>query len=329
MGVKFVMAIGSLLGTSLIGVGLSATALQKDESKRAPFYAGFKEIDPKKNHFIIVGDTQRTSLLEFWRERNDKERKLIIDGITRREPAFVLHLGDLTTRGGSEKNWQEFDDLHKELRERRIPYFPILGNHEFYGSDDEALRNYFSRFPGLEGKRWYSFIWKRIAFLMVDSIFPTLTMEQIEEQGNWYFRELERFERDEGVACIIVCCHEPPFTNSRVVSPNKKSKTFFADPYVQFRKTCFFFSGHGHTYERFQVDGKHFIVSGGGGGPRHIVTVDPATRRYRDLFPGPEIRFFHACEIEVGEQGLMYRVLRLESDGTFSIVDLMSKSWTW
>jgi hypothetical protein len=29
--------------------------------------------------------------------------------------------------------------------------------------------------------------------------------------------------------------------------------------------------------------------------------------------------------VEIGERGLMYRVLRLESDGTFSIADPMTK----
>jgi hypothetical protein len=193
-------------------------------------YAGFADIQATPNHFIIVGDTQSTSHWEFWRERNDKERRLIIDEITRREPAFVAHLGDLTTRGSSKKHWQQFDDFYKEFRERKIPYFPILGNHEFYGSDEKGLDYYFARLPHLEKRRWYSFIWKNIGLIMVDSNFPTLKKEQIEEQSQWYSRELEKFDRDEKIEYVIVCCHEPPFTNSRVVHPNEKVKAFFAAP---------------------------------------------------------------------------------------------------
>jgi hypothetical protein len=58
-----------------------------------PVYAGFADIRATKNHFIIVGDTQNTSHWEFWRERNERERKLIIYEITTSEPAFVVHLG--------------------------------------------------------------------------------------------------------------------------------------------------------------------------------------------------------------------------------------------
>jgi hypothetical protein len=108
------------------------------------------------------------------------------------------------------------------------------------------------------------------------------------------------------------------------VKPNDKSKTYFAEPFTRFRKTTLFFSGHSHSYERFQFRGKLFIVSGGGGGPRHKVYVDPADRRYEDLFAGPELRFFHFCEIELSEGSLNFRVHRLESDGTFTIVDPLS-----
>lgn len=292
--------------------------------KNLPAYAGFSEIDSSKKHFVLVGDTQSTSHWEFWRERNEKERELIIDEITRSEPAFVVHLGDLTTRGSSQKHWNRFDDLHKELWRKNIPYFPILGNHEFYGNDQKALDHYFDRFPHLEKKRWYSFTWKNIGLILLDSNFPALTKEQIEEQAQYYLGELKRFEQDKGINYVFVCCHEPPFTNSRVVAPNEKTKMYFADPFVKFSKTCLFLSGHSHTYERFLVEGKFFIVSGGGGGPRHTVTTDPQRRPFNDLFPGAELRFFHFCEIKAKGQGFELRILRLKPDGSFTVADSLT-----
>ena len=118
-----------------------------------PTYSGFAEIQATKNCFLIVGDTQGTSHWEFWREKNDRKRRLVIDEITRREPAFVIHLGDLTTRGSSDKHWHEFDEMHKEFCEKKIPYFPTLGNHELYGNEEKALQNYFGRFPHLDKRR--------------------------------------------------------------------------------------------------------------------------------------------------------------------------------
>jgi 3',5'-cyclic AMP phosphodiesterase CpdA len=157
MRIGVAIFIAGLLGIGLFIPGDVSMALQENEMKEIPSYAGFADIQATKNCFMIVGDTQRTSEWEFWRERNDRERKLIVDEITRREPAFVIHLGDLTTRGSSEKRWQEFDEMHKEFRKKKIPYFPILGNHELYGNDRKALQNYFERFPHLHRRRWYSF----------------------------------------------------------------------------------------------------------------------------------------------------------------------------
>ena len=321
------MRIGTTTWVALLwGMGLfipihAVKALAENDVGKSPVYAGFTDIQAAKTCVAIVGDTQKTSHWEFWRERNGRQRKLIIDEITRREPAFVVHLGDLTARGSSKKHWQEFDDHHKEFREKKIPYFPILGNYEFYGDDNRALENYFGRFPHLGQRRWYSFTWKNVGWVMVDSNFSALTREQSEQQSRWYLGELERFEMSAEIDFIIVCCHEPPFTNSTVVRPNKQTQTTFADPFLQFQKTQLFLSGHSHSYERFQKKGKFFIVSGGGGGPRHKVYADPRRQRVPDLFAGPELRFFHFCEIEAQPNTLVFRVLRLEPDERFSVAD--------
>jgi hypothetical protein len=307
---------------SLVFIILSHAGIPPEQKVTViPSYAEFDEINPAKNHFLVVGDTQKTSRWEFWRERNEKERKRIIDEISTREPAFILHLGDLTTRGSSRKHWEEFDDLNGTLRKKRIPWFPVLGNHEFYGNNRDALEHYFGRFPHLTHRRWYSFTWKNAGLILLDSNFADLTPEQIEKQQQGYLSELQRFEKESPIDHVIVCCHHPPFTNSQVVAPSEMAKRQFAEPFIRFQKTSFFFSGHGHTYERFRAENKFFIVTGGGGGPRHKVYADPKKRRFDDLFPGPELRFFNFCEIEISNKNLAYKVLRLEPDGTFATVD--------
>jgi hypothetical protein len=86
---------GTISAAGLLVVGLflpdhTSVALQEDEIHKAPSYPGFAGINPMKNDFIIVGDTQSTSHWEFWRERNDREAKLIIDEITKRETAGTV-----------------------------------------------------------------------------------------------------------------------------------------------------------------------------------------------------------------------------------------------
>jgi 3',5'-cyclic AMP phosphodiesterase CpdA len=282
-------------------------------------YPGFSDIDQSKNFFILVGDTQLTSKWEFWRERNKKERGLIINEIYKQDPAFIINLGDLTARGSSEKHWQEFDDLRKQFKDKKIPYFPVLGNHELYGNNETALQYYFSRFPHLNHQRWYSFNWKNIGFIMLETNFADLTNEQLNEQNKFYLNELEKFEKDKNIRYIIVCCHKPPFTNNRTMPPSKEAETYFAEPFVKAKKTVLFFSGHSHSYERFEKNGKFFIISGGGGGPRHKLTKHD----YKDLFDGPELRFFNFCRIELKKNSLQFEVYKLEENGNFSVAEAL------
>jgi 3',5'-cyclic AMP phosphodiesterase CpdA len=284
-------------------------------------YAGFADIDLRKNSFIVIGDTQKTSYLEFWREKNDRERILVNREILRRDPSFVLHLGDLTTMSSSQEHWSYFDNMNAEYRSRKIPYFPVLGNHDYYISDTIALKNYFSRFQFLENRRWYSFTWKNTAFIMLDSNMSALTQQQMAQQAEWYVQELKKFDEDKRIAHIIVCCHNPPFTNSTVVGPDLKVKTYFAAPFIKAPKAKIFFSGHSHSYERFRIGDKIFIVSGGGGGPRHTVMTDKAKQRTVDLYDGPALRFFHFCEIKLRAGSLIFRVVALGSDGEFNIIE--------
>jgi 3',5'-cyclic AMP phosphodiesterase CpdA len=197
----------------------------------------------------------------------------------------------------------------------------VLGNHELYGDDKAALAHFFGRFPHLGQRRWYSFTWRDVAFILLDSNLEEMGPEETKGQMAWYQAELARFEADEAVGCIVVACHKPPFTNSKVVGASEKVRAGFVPAFLSAEKARLFLSGHCHSYERFSVEGKTFIVSGGGGGPRHRLYRDPMTRPFNDLFDGPDLRFFHFCEVQWRQDGLAIRVIRLDQDGTFQEVD--------
>jgi hypothetical protein len=123
MGITIVLAVS----LSIFLMAETADAIASEHKPYSmPSYSGFAEIQGAKKRFLIVGDTQSTSRWDFWRERNDKERKLIIDEITGREPAFVIHLGDLATRGSSEKHWQEFEQDAQRIPREEDSLFPDL-----------------------------------------------------------------------------------------------------------------------------------------------------------------------------------------------------------
>jgi hypothetical protein len=62
--------------------------------------------------------------------------------------------------------------------------------------------------------------------------------------------------------------HHPPFSNSLITGDDEKLQEDLAALYTASEKSVAMISGHAHTYEHFCFNGKTFIISGGGGGPR-------------------------------------------------------------
>jgi hypothetical protein len=63
------------------------------------------------------------------------------------------------------------------------------------------------------------------------------------------------------------------------------------------------------------------VVTGGGGGPRHKVTSPLKEGSYNDLFPGPQLRFFHFIDLENKDSSIIFNVYQLENDGKFTTTD--------
>lgn len=288
---------------------------------KTPTYSGFEDLDEGNNKIAIIGDTQLTSHWEFWREVNEDKTTKLLEEIIRREPVFMINLGDLVTRGSSMKHWEFFDKVHTSLIEHKIPLFPVLGNHNYYGDNRVALQNYFSRFRYLKNQKWYSFTFHNIGFLMLDSNHLELSAKEKESQLKWYQKKLQEMDKDDKVKFIVVCCHHSPFTNSMVISPSESVRENFVKYFKGCKKTAIFFTGHCHSYEKFRENGKYFIVSGGGGGPRHKVQTDKKKRKFNDLFDGPPLRFFHFCEMSIHPDKLVVDVIKLNEDSSFSNAD--------
>lgn len=286
-----------------------------------PVFCGFDELNESNNKVIFIGDTQGTSFLEFWREDNKEKTPLLIKEIARRNPACVINLGDLVFCGSSQKQWESFDKQHQPLVDNKIPYFPLPGNHEYWCSPKKTFKNYFSRFPHLENRKWYSFQFRNLGFLMLDTNFSKLKQEERDSQLAWYKNELCKFHKDAGIDYIIVCCHNPPYTNSKVVKPSKEVRHDYVGPFLELKKTAAFFSGHCHSYEKFKKGEKYFIVSGGGGGPRQKLNINKKKRLFNDRFEGPSLRFLNFCQLTIKPGMLCFQVIKFTDDGLFELAD--------
>lgn len=272
--------------------------------------------------FVLIGDTQRTSFWEFWRENNTPFRKAILTRVAAVQPAFVLHVGDLVFQGASASHWEEFDDNAHDIYKQGIPMFPVLGNHEYYGNDNAALEHYFRRFPATHNKQWYSFRFRSLAFVLLNSNFDAISEEDIREQDLWYTNTMQQYQQDTTVACIVVVCHHPPYSNSTVVGDNTDVQMHFVPLFTTATKARLFVSGHCHSYEHFVRDGKHFVVTGGGGGPRQEVETRPEHQHHVDAYAGAAIRPLHFCTAELHGNALEIHIHQLDqTTGMWSIGD--------
>ena len=294
----------------------------------APIYRDLRDRDSATTLVIAIGDTEIAFRWGFWEETNNKLVKRLVSEIVRRHPAFILHLGDMTNDGASNKNWVVFDRLFEPVRRERIPVLPVIGNQDCYKSVSTAniataLKNIRERFFALKDHRWYSRVFRDAGFIMLNSNYSGMSKDEVQRQKSWYEKILQEMDMTPSIHAIIVACHHPPFTNRESFELNDKRRRDFVMPFLNSKKAMLFLSGHCHSYERFIKDGKTFIVSGGGGGILQKLKTD-LVHNPPDQFQGPPIRFVHFCELEFHTDRVTLRIVRLNNDGTFSIAETVS-----
>ncbi|MFI5264449.1 MAG: metallophosphoesterase family protein [Candidatus Kapaibacterium sp.] len=282
---------------------------------QTPDYSGSPNRLDTSSSFIFVGDVQLRGKPEILlgREDNKDAVRALLKKIADEDPSFVLILGDLTFPGSSIGSWHDLDELAKPIRDKNIPVFPLPGNHEYFGNHLVAFEEYFARFPKIDHALWYSKRWKDIGIITLDANFSFLSKDQRDDQRSWYLSEMKNMQQDSGIAIIIVCCHEPPFTNSTIVSDDKDVQKYFVPAYLHTSKAKLFFCGHCHSYEHFRISGKDFVVSGGGG-PRQKLRTPPKDSPKQDLFQGGSLRKHHFCKLIRTATGLNVQMTQMDED---------------
>lgn len=224
----------------------------------------------------VIGDQQQTSRYEIWRERKGAHADVVQKMISRSPDALVL-LGDMVFDGSYDADWAFFDALMKPVAEAGIPAFPVYGNHEYLRSSRGADMNMRRRFASLRST-WYTVTMDSVAFVMINTNFDRISKAMCLQQQRWYDSTLAALERDASVRCITVCGHHPPFTNSMNVSDHQVLQAEYVPAFLRNSKSRLWLSGHSHALEHIRVQGRDFVVTGGGGAPRHKLMADDELR---------------------------------------------------
>ena len=306
-------------------VALLLAGLLAASCKRAPPRPFPAELPPftPGSQFIAAGDLQRTPFFER-RESNDAERVRLVQAIAAARPSFVAFTGDLVDEGSSASDWSDFDRLTAPIRDAGIPAIVAIGNHE-YERSREGEQHVLARFPAMKGRHHDVVDRGPLRLVLLDSNDLVLSKEEWAEQRRWYDETLARLDADGAVRGVMVLLHHEPFTNSTMTADEGQVQRDFLPGFLAAKKTLAMLSGHVHSYERFTRQGKTFVVSGGGGGPRITLAVGSARRHPDDLFDGPPVRDFHFIVYTIGDGSVEAEVRSLPKGGTaFSTMDRFS-----
>lgn len=259
--------------------------------------------------FVAYGDTRFTDPANT-KDTNPEVRQELVRAIAAVHPAFISFGGDIPFNGFSSDDWKVYDQETAIWRERKIPVFPALGNHELRGDSKVGLANYFARFPALQENRFYSVHAANTLLLTLDGSIDETTGAQ----GDWLQDQFRHVPRD--VDFVFIALHHPPVTsagdktNGRGGSSARPSEQRLAAYLEEQQRTMHarivVFASHVHNYERHERGGVTYFVSGGGGAHAY-----PISRAPDDPFQSQEINY-HYLLVEVRRGKLKVTMRRVE-----------------
>jgi acid phosphatase type 7 len=267
--------------------------------------------------FIAYGDTRFHDPRDT-EAANPPVRVALVQAIAEANPAFICFTGDIVYNGYDADDWKVFDRETSIWRDKKIPVYPALGNHDLHGNEKVALGNYFQRFPYLKNSRYYSVRAANTLTLGLDSALDEVSGPQ----GQWLASKLDNVPPD--VDFVFLMFHHPPYTSSSDAkmhggghsarSTEQQLAKMLEGRQAHARFRIVVFSGHVHNYERHEHGGVIYFVSGGGAAHAY-----PIERAPDDPFQSKEINY-HYLLVEVDHQQLKV---------TMNRVDLTSGKAVW
>ncbi len=317
------------LGLLLLGAIIAGALLEGCSGKlipRTPLvpmetpYLWSDTLHPRK--IMVIGDLQPTTWFEcefLGRPQNDSVRSRMIDAVVRNSPDMLLLLGDQVGEGEEGEEWIRFDSLMAPVCRAQVPVYAVVGNHDYGLMGVEGIRHFQARFPYCNVLPRIVWLADSVAMIVMDSNLGALPESVLDHQMERYRQVLEMLDREPSVRGVIVTMHHPPFTNAGLPIDGRVHD-LFVPPFLEAKKTMLFLAGHIHSYERFEIGGKSFVVSGGGGGPRRKVDVSDGRSVKADQVPFGEMRPHHYLEMEVTPEGIRCKMMMLDGE-TFRVGD--------
>jgi hypothetical protein len=196
--------------------------------------------DPDQFTFAVVAD--RTG------GHRDKVFSQAVARVNLLQPQFVMSVGDLiegytTKEEKIKEEWDEFDGYVKKFE---MPFFYAAGNH------DVTNKTLVTKWGERYGKKYYSFTYRGVLFLVLCSDNPPAGMGTIDpEQRDWVARTVAAHK---DAKWTFVFLHKPIWTAKDL----EKNGWAAVEKALAGRKYTVF-CGHEHNYVRFERNGAEYL----------------------------------------------------------------------
>lgn len=258
---------------------------------------------------IVFGDQRFTDPTNI-KVTNPKVRHLMVQKIAEKHPDAVLMNGDVPYSGDVVNDYEVFKTETEVWRSRHLRVYPALGNHEFHGDPQQALEHWWSAFPELRDRRWYSVeLGKSLYTIALDS---DASLAKGSEQLNWLDAQLTHLPTT--TKFVLISMHHPPAADVQTrinVSHNPRPNEIVLRDDLEtlaptIKARIIVCAGHIHNYERFARGGVTYLVSGGG-----AASPVQVERTSEDLYQGSEFPNYHFVEFTTHGKMLVGKMYRL------------------
>jgi hypothetical protein len=244
-----VVALSRSQSTADVRAAADASELKIESGDKNPWTSLKLNNDANQFTFAVVSD--RTG------GHRDKIFSQAVARVNLLQPQFVMSVGDLiegyTTKEDSIKSqWDEFDGYVKRFE---MPFFYAAGNHDL--TNKTMVAKWGERY----GKRYYSFTYKGVLFLVLCSENPPNMGTIDKEQQDWVAKTVNA---NKDAKWTFVFLHKPIWTAKDL----DKNGWAAVESALAGRKYTVF-CGHVHRYQRFERNGaEYYQLATTGGGSR-------------------------------------------------------------
>ncbi len=228
--------------------------------------------------FAIIADTHITDeeakAIDGSHQTGKKAASLYCDLIERvntMEPAFVVHLGDITHPTPVSPGYGEAAlAFHKASEKFSMPYYLVPGNHDIgekifpaLPKSDEKVtitKRNIGLYEQHFGRQRFSFQHQDCLFIVINSLLINSSLEEEQEQWNWLEQTLQNHAGDR----VFVFSHYPLYLSamdefSHYDNVDEPGRSRMLDLLRQFNVEGFY-AGHVHNFFYNYLDGMHQFV---------------------------------------------------------------------